>query len=100
MMGRVRHEILYVQAAEVFGRFCEGHLKYVSQELTACPGVTKPPPGTDAASRFTGDEAREEHSDRAHGGHTASCMRKFFLRYKKANARMASAAFLYHKKSV
>ncbi|GAB6929750.1 hypothetical protein JCM10914A_37330 [Paenibacillus sp. JCM 10914] len=49
MMGRVRHEILYVQAAEVFGRFCEGDLKYVSQELTACPGATKPPPGTAAA---------------------------------------------------
>lgn len=46
MMGRVRHEILYVQAAEVFGRFCEGHFEHVSQKLTACPGITKPPPGT------------------------------------------------------
>lgn len=46
MMGRVRHEILYVQAAEVFRRFCEGHFKHVSQKLTACPGITKPPPGT------------------------------------------------------
>ena len=57
MMGRVRHEILYVQAAEVFGRFCEGHFEHVSQRLTACPGITKPPPGTGWAVAVTGKEA-------------------------------------------
>lgn len=79
MMGRVRHEILYVQAAEVSGRFCEGDLKYVSQELTACPGVTKPPPGTGTALPVLGKEARtlrSAHEDIPH------LVRKFLLRYK------------------
>lgn len=47
-MGRVRHEILYVQAAEVFGRLCQGHIEHVSQGLTACPGVHHALPGTAA----------------------------------------------------
>ncbi|KOR88547.1 hypothetical protein AM231_04865 [Paenibacillus solani] len=88
MMGRVRHEILYVQAAEIFGRFCEGDPKYVSQELTACPGVTKPPPGTRSALLVLGEEARIIRS--MHGGHTTSIAWKFFLRFKKAPARLAS----------
>ncbi|GFN31978.1 hypothetical protein PCURB6_22380 [Paenibacillus curdlanolyticus] len=33
------HEILHDQAAEVFGRFRQGHLKYVPKKLTAAvPG--------------------------------------------------------------
>lgn len=47
-MGRVRHEVLHVQAAEVFGRLCQSHFEHVSQGLTACPGVHRAPPGTAA----------------------------------------------------
>lgn len=33
MMGRVKHEVLYNQAAEVPGRFCEGDPEYISEKL-------------------------------------------------------------------
>lgn len=33
MMGRVRHEILYIQVTKVFGRVCQSHSEHISQEL-------------------------------------------------------------------